>query len=283
MAEAAIDVVELITTRGLYAKVTIPEESMRDALAHIYSCDKTFDIYCPECGQMATYRATVDNEFQQWRKSFNAMVIPGGNRITAYWELRTHFSKMAVCTRNTTHMLICHFYKDSESIQKTGQYPSLADFAISEIREFKAVLGNENYKELNRAIGLNAHGVGVGAFVYLRRIFETLVEEAHQAAKPTPGWDEDAFQKMRTSERVKALAGHLPDFMVENHTLYGILSAHIHDLSEEVCLANFEVVKQGILSIAESKIAALRLKARHEASRKAIAALASPAAKAKDS
>jgi hypothetical protein len=39
------------------------------------------------------------------------------------------------------------------------------------------------YREFGKAVGLGAHGVGIGAVVYLRRIIESLIEEAHQTAK----------------------------------------------------------------------------------------------------
>ena len=37
-------------------------------------------------------------------------------------------------------------------------------------------------KELRKAIGLHAQGIGVGAFVYVRRIFERLIDKAKELA-----------------------------------------------------------------------------------------------------
>src|SRR5690606_1920928 len=68
---------------------------------------------------------------------------------------------------------------NSQSLMKTVQYPSVADLHISEIKKYNKLLPNERLKEFTRAIGLAANGVGIGSFVYLRRIFEHLISEAY--------------------------------------------------------------------------------------------------------
>ena len=55
-------------------------------------------------------------------------------------------------------------------------------FTIEEndIKKYRKILGKEKYGEFGRAVGLYTHGIGIGSYVYLRRIFENLIEEAHQ-------------------------------------------------------------------------------------------------------
>jgi hypothetical protein len=137
---------------------------------------------------------------------------------------------------------------------KIGQHPSVADFSEREIKKYRKVLGEEKYKELNRAVGLTTHGVGIGAFVYLRRIFEGLIEEAHIEASKDAGWDEAQYKSKRMDEKILLLANHLPSFLSENKGLYTILSKGIHELSEEECLTYFQVVKVGIELILDEKI-----------------------------
>ena len=69
---------------------------------------------------------------------------------------------------------------EKKQITKIGQYPSIADFHISEIKQYKKLLPDEKLKEFTRAIGLAANGVGIGSFVYLRRIFEYLIYDAYK-------------------------------------------------------------------------------------------------------
>lgn len=50
-------------------------------------------------------------------------------------------------------------------------------------------------------------------------------------------------------ERIKMLQGYLPDVLIKNTTIYGILSKGIHELSEEECREYFPVVKECIHQI----------------------------------
>ena len=77
----------------------------------------------------------------------------------------------------------------------------MADIEQGTIRNYRSVLDKDHYQELNRAIGLASHGVGIGSFVYLRRIFERLVEEAHSKAITSAGWDEDKSREAEWTTR----------------------------------------------------------------------------------
>jgi len=67
------------------------------------------------------------------------------------------------------------------------------------IKKYRKILGDSKYRELHRAIGLSAHGVGIGAFVYLRRIFEGLVEAARDEVAKKTDWDEEKQEEFKTS------------------------------------------------------------------------------------
>jgi hypothetical protein len=92
--------------------------------------------------------------------------------------------------------------------------------------------------------------------VYLRRIFESLVEEAHVAAKGDAGWDEEAYGRYRMSEKVGTLRAHLPPFLVEHPAMYSLLSKGIHELSEQECLKHFSTLRIGIELILDQRIEA---------------------------
>lgn len=151
-------------------------------------------------------------------------------------------------------IVLIHFDKNSLEIQKVGQFPSIADFHISKIRKYDKVISKENLKEFTKAIGLAANGVGIGSFVYLRRIFEGLIEEAHLNAKKNKDWDEEKYSKNRITEKIELLKGQLPEFLLKNKSLYSILSTGIHELSEQECLAHFETVRLGIELILDEKV-----------------------------
>jgi hypothetical protein len=90
---------------------------------------------------------------------------------------------------------------------------------------------------------LAAHGVGIGSFVYIRRIFERLIVGRFKEAKDAEGWTDEQFAKLRMAERIELLKDHLPPFLVANKKLYSIVSRGIHSLGENECLQFFEVLR----------------------------------------
>ena len=158
-------------------------------------------------------------------------------------------------------------------IEKVGQYPSVADLQSVKLKRYRTVLAPEESRELRRAVGLAANGVGIGAFVYLRRIFERLIEEAHQIARHDVVWDEKRFLRSHTPEKIALLASHLPSFLVENKSLYSILSKGLHDLSEDECLQFFPITQHGIELILEERIATKEKNEKIEQTKKDIALL----------
>ena len=172
-----------------------------------------------------------------------------------------------------------HYNSIKSSFMKVGQYPSIADFHISQIKKYDKVLSTEKLKEFTRAIGLAANGVGIGSFVYLRRIFEDLIEEAHSKAAELSLWNEEDYKQKRIAEKIELLKSFLPDFLVENRTLYGILSVGIHSLKEDDCLAFFETVRVGIELILDEKLEKFQKLKKIEEAKKKLEVVASKVTK----
>ena len=160
------------------------------------SCERTvatlrfdrfhFDAPCIWCGRDSTFHST----HQPYRP----------NDIIADARKRGVFTRSVQCARDE-HTYSYYFLVTSSSIQKIGQFPSIQDITVSNIKRYSGVLGGADFSELNRATGLFSHGIGIGSFVYLRRIFEDAIEEAHQEAMKGAGWDEDAYTKSRMERR----------------------------------------------------------------------------------
>lgn len=115
-------------------------------------------------------------------------------------------------------------------------------------------MGKEKLAEFIRAIGLSAHGIGIGSFVYLRRIFEDLIETSHQKASQASGWNEAEYIRGRMDEKILLLKDYLPEFLVENRSAYLILSAGIHSLGEQECLEYYEPLKLAIEIVLDQKL-----------------------------
>ena len=137
---------------------------------------------------------------------------------------------------------------------KIGQDVQLMEFESWKVKNYRNVLSKEKQKELIRAIGLASHGVGIGSFVYLRRIFEDLIEEAHLLAKSNANWNDEEYLRFRMADKITSLKEYLPDFLVRNKAIYSILSKGIHELSEQLCLTYFDTILLGIERILEAKL-----------------------------
>ncbi|GFD75677.1 hypothetical protein KUL113_50970 [Tenacibaculum sp. KUL113] len=66
--------------------------------------------------------------------------------------------------------------------------------------------------------------------------------------------DEETYKRARMNEKIEMLSAELPEFIVENKSMYSILSKGIHELSENECLKAFPIVKVGIEIILDEKI-----------------------------
>jgi hypothetical protein len=217
----------------------------------------TLDFYCPEC------------------KGHSVFTVRKNNYSTNSHYTNYFFTLLFHCSRNKAHQALFVFRAHRGTLQKVGQIPSLADLALPDLRKYRPVLGDERHRELTRAIGLTTHGVGVGAFVYLRRMFESLIEQAHCAASADSGWDEEAFSRARMDEKIGILKEHLPDFLVQNRGLYSILSVGVHTLSEEDCLAAFPAVRLAIELILDDLLEEHERQAKLKSAAQSLAALRS--------
>lgn len=87
--------------------------------------------------------------------------------------------------------------------------------------------------------------------------------------------DNEMFERARVAEKIKMLEGYLPDILVKNATIYGILSKGIHELSEEECRKYFPVVKECIYQILGMWESERRKKADEDALSKALSSISS--------
>ncbi len=200
-----------------------------DAFFSIEHYDGTLDMHCPACGKHSVFKISRKADYAR-RSHFSNYL----------------FSLPFACSRDDSHRAMFLFSAHKGELQKIGQIPALADLALPDLKKYRVVLGDERFRELNRGIGLITHGVGVGAFVYLRRIFESLIDSAHELAKLDPGWIEEDYCNSRMDGRIVLLKNHLPEFLVKNRALYGILSVGVHTLTEDECLAAFPAVRLAI-------------------------------------
>lgn len=249
---------EFIFNTPLYQKVFINEEN--NFLEDILYNNLSFDGYNPFQHKESTFQ------------TIKGLCYYGANAINI-----TGVKSLNLQCGRYKDELIIHVYWDAEerSIMKIGQYPSVADIHIGQIKQYNKVLSKEKLREFTRAIGLAANGVGVGSFVYLRRIFESLIFEIADETINNGLVNKEIFEKSRMDEKIELLKDYLPQFLVENKSIYKILSAGIHELSEDECLAYFDVMRVSIELILDERLGALKKEAKAEKARKALSTIVS--------
>jgi hypothetical protein len=251
----------------LYREIEFISEEVWNIYEIMYF-KRTLDSYCIECQKESTFQGVTperpaylirDKALAFRRKAVGASLAPpnidGGT-----------FKVILKCTRNTIHQhyhffLVRHGFKkvkngfiDAGFFQKVGQYPSYGDLHIPKLKKYSKVLSQKDLGELTRAVGLASHDVGVGSYVYLRRVFESLIEEAHDIAKSDKNWDDDKYKTSRMADKIKMLEKHLPEFLVQNPQMYSLLSKGVHEMTEDECLKYFNTLKIGIELILDEKI-----------------------------
>lgn len=289
-----------LQTAGLYDSKEICEDNITD-LIELLKGNVKISAYCKECKQERVFSmkpieyyfetgpegnekiscASLGEEIESLQNMIFSTKVRQENISVEEWKWinwqiadTTRLMKLEyICSMNEEHYLDYIVLATDKSMMKIGQYPSIADMTFSELDAYKHVISKEDRKELGTAIGLFASGVGAGSYVYLRRILERLVYQAKEAA--ADAIDNEMFEQARVAEKIKMLEGYLPDILVKNTTIYGILSKGIHELSEEECRKYFPVVKECIYQILGMWESERRKQADEVALNKALSAISS--------
>jgi hypothetical protein len=232
----------------------------------LFASELKLDGFCPYCKTMRTFTKDSGRETAEWHAKYG----PEGNSPSLS-NVSFH------CTRHDHHRIHFDFRMYKGQLQKTGQWPSFADIAMDESKQYSKILSKLDAAEFHRAIGLASHNVGIGSFVYLRRIFERLITNRFEEFKAAENWKDEDFYAVRMEDKIQLLKNHLPPFLVKNHKIYSILSIGIHALQEDQCLAFFKVLRQSlILILEEDKKKREELEMQHELE-KAISGFSNPA------
>ena len=242
---------------SLYTEFDISQNDKEEVFNLLFNMD-SIDCYCIDCLSDSVFRAE-DNKPQK-----NSPMHAHSYPIYNFKEWQVNFltdqnvyKKEYHCSRNINHKLVFFSQIKNGKISKIGQSPALAVIVEQNIKSYKKVLGEEQYQEFSRAVGLYTHGIGVGSFVYLRRIIENfIVAPVYNEYKTKEGWDDSIYQKARFKEKIDLLKNDLPTFLVENSIIYSIISKGIHQLKENECKELFPVLKnciEYVLTDLESK------------------------------
>tara|TARA_R110001583_G_scaffold25760_6_gene93090 strand:- start:4302 stop:5165 length:864 start_codon:yes stop_codon:yes gene_type:complete len=229
-----------------------------------YNKSNVLDSYCPVCEKQTSFVSKEGNKGLLTRILMSQMSsgILGENKLSPILEETGFFERIFQCPRALNNPAHHHIFKlrvYDEKICKIGQYPAIADLAKKEIKKYQK-FNKEIYSELNRAIGLITHGIGVGAFVYLRRIIEKhIVAPILDDLVKKGDLKSEDVSNATFQAKIDLAKKSLPQFLVTNTKIYSILSKGIHQLEEEECKEYFPILRSAIEMILNERIKQLEI------------------------
>ena len=263
---------DFLINAGLYEEKEINEGNI-DELADLIAGDVRISCHCNKCEEKRVFSMkpivfytmydgewTEENVSKEIRQHQLLLALKEDNLP---WENKWEWKNKKIdevtrvlifkfcCAMEESHHLDFVVLTNNHSLIKVGQYPSVADLTFPELKNYAKVLDRQDMKEMRRAIGLHAQGIGVGSYVYIRRILERLIERAQTKAIEDGKYKEEDFKGKKVVDRIKVLKDYLPEMLVSNNVLYGIISRGIHELSEESCIEYFPVIQECIFMILE--------------------------------
>lgn len=235
---------ELITKQPLYHEIDITNMSKPEILDIIFY-KGSIDCFCPYCNNSSIFIKVPDREQGTKEKAMAENPYSPDIDEKLFKESET-FQINFSCSRNNSHILNIIYKVENNTITKIGQSPSLFDIQKNDFKKYRKVLDN-NYSDLSKAILFYTYNNGVAAFTYIRRILENFfIKNAYEIKKDQPDWDDKKYKECRFKEKINLLKDLLPKTLVNNPSLYSIVSKGIHELEEEECLLYFEAVKKCI-------------------------------------
>jgi hypothetical protein len=225
------------------------------------------DSYCTICKKATTFNSKDSNsiELHELKHLMDSAGLFsqgfGGSpkKVTLIEDLEMTgvFIRKFNCPRkpnDSAHSQVFIFRVIGTTLIKIGQHPTLADLSKEGIKKYRK-LNEEIYSELNRAVGLSTHGIGIGSFVYLRRIIEKhIVYPAINELVAEGKLKNEQILKSDFKEKIKLAKDKLPDFLVENSKIYSVLSKGIHELDEDECRGYFPVLRTAIEIVLDEQI-----------------------------
>jgi hypothetical protein len=257
---------ELYFEQPLYNFIEYDEADFKDIFDLMFYSGK-IDNYCPNCEKESILKGVPEYwKAKDLSSRYYTDTLSSFERFSEEKKISDFNDKLFVvkfqCERHPLHKF--EFYVKFVTINyikngfyKTGQFPAIADLKDYKTKKYKKILKDQAFSELNKAIGLASHGIGIGSFVYLRRIFEDLIWDTYNSHKQTIDDDlgkDKLFKSLKMDDKIKTLKAFLPKFLFDNKDLYITMSQGIHQLKEKECLELYPRVELGIRLILEDKL-----------------------------
>ena len=254
-------VLKQIIQSGFYLDIDISEETAIDNLKRIFLGQYSVNLYCTICGESSIFKKANDDRLNKLLE-----LVPEEETYTEKFKfihdvvydqkLYPYFYLQLPCVRCNKNIIYClKLDEANKTVMKIGQYPSIVDLSQDIDKKYEKLLSKEYFREYKEAVRLFSHGVGIGSFVYLRRIIDKLILDTYLVNKGRIAIDEADYRRLRFDDKISHIIKYLSPLVQEFLSpSYSILSKGVHELSEEECKLYFEPLKLTIKLILDEKI-----------------------------
>lgn len=267
-----IDLSDFFLNKGLYDPIEFDRGNLKVLVNTLLYFDYTEDIkfspslncYCVKCDKEVTFKSknshdSLESIIYSYRQVYNEnsnfpeqlKINNFINELLGYGMFFREFQCPHVL--DDSHNIIFILKLVDNKIIKIGQNPTFNDLNKSDLKKIRKYKP-EIYSELNKALGLFSHGIGVGSYVYLRRILEKHIVNPKFQIKLNNEPNKNLFNNYHFDDKVKFLGNDISEFLSFNSKLYGFISKGIHELEEDECINYFPLIYQTIIMILEEEI-----------------------------
>ncbi|MBO5342212.1 MAG: hypothetical protein J6A73_05985 [Lachnospiraceae bacterium] len=209
------------------------------------------DSYCEKCDDKKVFLCNINKELEEMLGDWlSARPMPGYvNNLSDedVFKNKLYFIDLvfscAKCGEKHHYSLM---FK-GDIVIKIGQYPSFAREEEQKLLKYRNLI-SKFYIELKQSVSAYSQHMGIAAFVYLRRIFEYIIENEYDKINT-----EISEKKVSFDEKMKAVDKKwniIPDELdSQKSKIYQVLSKGIHEYEEEECYELYPYMKTIILII----------------------------------
>jgi len=235
---------EKLITDPIETVITVEGSEVNGLFPDWYNTIKV-ELYCPICQEKRVFKCGDTDKYgydlNQNSTTRNKAVLTKSNLLIIY-----NFS----CEYNHRFRMIMETLGNNELI-KIGQFPSPMFFSDKINNDIFKILDKNEKNYYLLSVKSHNNNLNIASFVYLRRVFESLLDKAIKQSNTN-------FDGMKTKEKIKQLVkeGLLNDMLMNTgyNVLYSLLSDGVHNLSEEQCKEQYELLKSAVEIILEDEI-----------------------------
>ena len=232
-----------VLTSPIGTKIKIPDDVTITDVVPIYK-DIKIELYCPECKEKRIFTSNTYKKVGFYLERYDI------SKELLEKAVKEHLLYIFKCELKHQVTLILEI-ESKNILIKIGQYPSSISLQISANNELLKELDKDNKKYYLNALKAYNDNLNIAAFIYLRRIFESLINEACKKSSQD-------YKGMKIKEIIKDLVNKNlinPLFIDTGYNiLYSLISDGVHNLSEEKCKEQFILLKDAIEIILEDEI-----------------------------